>query len=132
MVPISISETLATVSTVSASEKNLRWHVCRANFVRRMFFLSYKLPYEKCSDIFPDIFEPLFCGSEKSPKIPAKFPTKFPCQESKRIHRRASAGAQGQTTVSTVSVSGSCAILKHVFPNVVFKPLSLWCNANPA
>ena len=29
------------------------------------FFLSYEFSYEKCPDIFPEIFEPSFCGSEK-------------------------------------------------------------------
>ena len=35
-------------------------------------------------------------GQKKSRKIPAKFPTKFPCEKSKKVHRRASAGAQGE------------------------------------
>ena len=39
--------------------------------------------------MFPEMFEPLFCGSEKSRKIPGKFPS--PDQKS---HRRACAGAQ--------------------------------------
>ena len=53
----------------------------------------------KMSRSFPEIFEPLFCGSEKSCKIATKFPTKFskfPGEKSKKIHRRASAGAQGE------------------------------------
>ena len=44
-----------------------------------------RISYEKCSDIFPEMFEPLFCVSEKSHKIPAKFPTKFPCKIKKKI-----------------------------------------------
>ena len=38
-------------------------------------------------------------GQKESRKIPAKFPTKFPkfpCEKSKKIHRRASAGTQGE------------------------------------
>ena len=78
----------------------LRWHVCRVNFARR-FFSSHEFSSEKCSEIFPEKFEPLFCGSEKNPrKIPSKFPTKFfkfPCDKiKKKNHRRASAGAQGE------------------------------------
>ena len=50
--------------------------------------------YEECSEISPEMFEPLFSGSEKIHKIPTKFPTKVPCKK-QEIHRRASAGAQG-------------------------------------
>ena len=68
----------------------------QSEFCTKDFFSSYEFSYEKCSDIFPEFFEPLFCGSEK---IPAKFPTKFPKfpgEKSKKNHRRASAGAQGE------------------------------------
>ena len=57
---------------------SLGWHVCRVNFVTKDF-LSYEFSYEKCSEIFPGIFEPLFCGSEKNPgKFPPNFPLNFP------------------------------------------------------
>ena len=71
----------------------LRWHVCRVNFARETF-LGYEFSYEKCSEIFPEIF----CGSEeKSRKIPAKFPTKIPCEKSKKFtDELLSAGAQGE------------------------------------
>ena len=42
-------------------------------------------------------------GQKKLCKIPAKIPTKFPkfpCEKSKKIHRRASAGAQGESTIA--------------------------------
>ena len=39
------------------------------------FLSSHEFSYEKCSEIFPEIFEALFCGSEK---IPRKFPPNFP------------------------------------------------------
>ena len=43
------------------------------------FFLSHEFSYEKCSEIFPENFEPLFCGSEKIPgKFPPNFPLNFP------------------------------------------------------
>ena len=43
------------------------------------FFLSHEFSYEKCSEIFPEMFEPLFCGSEKIPgKFPPNFPLNFP------------------------------------------------------
>ena len=44
-----------------------RWHVCRVNFARKIFF-ELRISYEKCSEIFPEYFEPLFCGSEKIPQ----------------------------------------------------------------
>ena len=49
------------------------------NFARKIFFSSHEFSYEKCSEIFPEIFEPLFCGSEKIPgKFPPNFPQNFP------------------------------------------------------
>ena len=60
----------------------LMWHVCRANFGANLFSSSYEFSYENCSDIFPGILEPSFCGSGKiSQKFPAKFLPKFPCEE---------------------------------------------------
>ena len=35
-------------------------------------------------------------GRKKSRKIPVKFPAKYPCKKSRKNHRRASAGAQGE------------------------------------
>ena len=39
------------------------------------FFSSHDFFSRQCSEIFPEMFEPLFCGSEKSRKIPAKCPS---------------------------------------------------------
>ena len=39
-----------------------------------LFLLSYEISDEKCSEIFSEMFEPLFCGSEKNP---VKFPPNF-------------------------------------------------------
>ena len=47
----------------------------QSEFCTKDFFSSHKFSYEKCSENFPEIFEPLFCGSEK---IPGKFPPNFP------------------------------------------------------
>ena len=48
------------------------------NFARKIFF-EPRISYEKCSEIFPEFFEPLFCGSEKIPwKFPPNFPLNFP------------------------------------------------------
>ena len=65
----------------------------QSDFLHEIIFLSYEFSHEKCSDICPEMFEPLFCvGLEKSRKI---IPAKFPCPKSKN-HARASAGAQGE------------------------------------
>ena len=48
-------------------------------FCTKDFFSSHEFSYERCSEIFPEIFEPLFCGSEKIPgKFPPNFPLNFP------------------------------------------------------
>ena len=77
-------------------------------FCTKDFFSSHEFSYEKCSEIFPEMFEPLFCGSEKIPgKFPPNFPLNFPnfpAKNQKKIHRRASAGAQGETLEQLPSV----------------------------
>ena len=53
--------------------------------------------------IFPRNVWAVVLWVRKNPrKIPSKFPTKFskfPCKKSKKIHRRASAGAQGEELI---------------------------------
>ena len=39
----------------------------QSEFRTKDFLLSYEFSYEKCPEISPDFFEPLFCGSEKIP-----------------------------------------------------------------
>ena len=51
----------------------------QSEFCTKDFFSSHEFSYEKCSEIFPENFEPLFCGSEKNPgKFPPNFPLNFP------------------------------------------------------
>ena len=46
---------------------------------------------------FPNIFEPLFCGSENPAKCPSNFPLDFPAEKrTRKFHPPASAGAQGE------------------------------------
>ena len=73
----------------------LRWHVCRVNFARKIFFeLRYLLT--KNAPNFPRNCLSLYSvGQKKSRKIPAK----FPCKNQKKNHRRASAGAQAEQDV---------------------------------
>ena len=65
-----------------------------------LFFVSYEFSYEKYSEIFPEMFEPSFCASEKIPqnsrqishqislrKIKKKSPTSF-CRSAGREYRR--------------------------------------------
>ena len=66
----------------------------QSEFCTKDFFLSYEF---SCPEIFPEFLSLSSVGQKKSRKIPAKFPTKFPkfpCEKSRKIHRRASAGAQ--------------------------------------
>ena len=52
-------------------------------------------------------------GQKKSRKIPSKFPTKlskFPYEKSKRIHRRASAGAQEEHIVDTDEIADAISV----------------------
>ena len=51
----------------------------QSEFCTERFFSSHEFSHEKCSEIFPENFEPLFCGSEKIPgKFPPNFPLNFP------------------------------------------------------
>ena len=51
----------------------------QSEFCTKDLFSSHEFSYEKCSEIFPEIFEPLFCGSEKIPgKFPPNLPLNFP------------------------------------------------------
>ena len=65
--------------------------------------------------MFLEFVEPLFWGSEKSLKFPAKIPPNFP-PKNRKNHRRASAGAQGEHVLaSTLSLRtvGPAAVLSH-------------------
>ena len=78
----------ATSKTSKIVQKSVKAVRLQSEFCTKDLCSSYEFSYEKCSEIFPEIFEPLFCGSEKSHKIPAKFPTKFPkfrCEKSQKI-----------------------------------------------
>ena len=46
------------------------------------FFLNYEFSYEKCSEIFPEVFEPLYFGSERI--FPPNFPPNFPAKNQKK------------------------------------------------
>ena len=72
----------------------LRSEICTKDFFQATNFLTKNAP-----KFSPKCLSLCSVGQKKSRKIPSKFPTKFstfPCEKSKEIHRRASAGAQGE------------------------------------
>ena len=72
----------------------LQNEVCTKDFFRATKFVTKNAP-----KFSPKIFSLHSVGQKKSRKIPAKFPTKFPCEKSKKVRRRASAGVQGEEFV---------------------------------
>ena len=89
------------------------------------FFSSHEFSYEKCSEIFPEIFEPLFCGSEKIPgKFPPNFPLNFPNFPAKnkkftdellqeRRENNSEAIFHGKRSSETVWIVNTAAVAKH-------------------
>ena len=63
----------------------LGWHVCRANVTRQMFF-ELRDCLRKMLRSFPKFIflRPLFGGSEKSRKIPAKSPARILAEKQKK------------------------------------------------
>ena len=93
----------------------LRWHVCRVNFARRIFLELRLFSYKKMLRNFPRKCLAFSLWVRKIPQNFRQIPTKFPCEKSKKIHRRASAGAQGErfyfTTISLIFVLLTTEIL---------------------
>ena len=72
----------------------LQSEFCTKDFFRATTFITKNAP-----KFSPEFLSLRSVGQKKSRKIPSKFPTKFskfPCEKSKKNHRRASAGAQGE------------------------------------
>ena len=107
---------LATSMTQLASQLIFRqeflgWHVCRTKLARKIYlearifsrkmlrnslkflslplkiYLEARILSRKMLRNFPEVFKPSF---------PPNFPPNFPLQNKNKIHRRASAGAQGE------------------------------------
>ena len=71
----------------------LGWQVCRTKLARKILF-ELRFFVRSMLRNFPKVFRPLFGGSKKSRKIPAKFPHKISRQKSRKIHRWASESGQ--------------------------------------
>ena len=83
----------------------LGWRICRTKLHER-FCLNDKISHEKCSETVPEILEPLFCGSEKTPKIRTKFPAKFPPKNQKNSPTSFCRSA-GRTICHSVMLNGN-------------------------
>ena len=64
---------------------DLRWHVCRVIFARKILFGATNFLTKNAPKFSPKFLSLHSAGQKKSRKIPAKFPTKFPCKKSKKI-----------------------------------------------
>ena len=80
--------------------KSLRWHVCRVNFARKIFVRATNFLTKNAPKFSPKFLSLCSVGQKKIPgKFPPNFPLNcpiFPAKNQKKIHRRASAGAQGE------------------------------------
>ena len=87
--------------TVSGSEQGVfwvkGWHVCRATFATKDFFGATNFLTKNAPEFSQNFFEPLFCGSEKIPQNSRQIPHESSLPKIKKIHRRASAEAQGES-----------------------------------
>ena len=87
--------------TEEVVEELIGWHVCRTKLARKIFS-GHKISHEKCSEIFPESFEPLigplFCGQENyfNREIPAKLPARFPSQKSTKKSPTSFCRTQGE------------------------------------
>ena len=63
--------------------------------LNQRFISNYEISHEKCSETSPNFLSLHFVGPKKFRKFPPDFPQNFP-PKNKRIHRRASARAQGE------------------------------------
>ena len=70
----------------------LGWHVCRTKLARKMFFEA-RISHEKCTEIFPNFSSLYFAGPQNSRQKSHQI---FLQKIKKKVHRRASAGAQGE------------------------------------
>ena len=95
------------------SHKIVRVARLQSEFLHADFFWATNFLTKNAPKFSPKFLSLSSVVQKKSRKIPAKLPTKFPCKKSKKIHRRASAGAQGEQIVldfflGAVILAGEC------------------------
>ena len=78
-----------------------RRHACRANVARISFCELRTFLMEKCSEIFSEFLEPLFCGGLKNSGQNSR---QMSQQNIKKNHRRDSAGAQGEGIAENMGI----------------------------
>ena len=71
----------------------------QSEFWREIYFLATNLLTKNAPKFSPKYLSLYYVDPPKSRKILATFPGKFPCEKSKKLHRRASAGAWGERMV---------------------------------
>ena len=65
----------------------LRWHVCRVEFARKIFFELRIFLRKRLRNFPPKLLSLSSVGQKKSQKIPSKVPTKFskfPCEKNQK------------------------------------------------
>ena len=78
-------------------ENCLGWHACRTKFARKIFVRATgKISQEKCSEIFPDFSAFPLWVQKKILQNSGQISCKISLQKARKIHHRASAGAQGE------------------------------------
>ena len=97
-----IHQTRLSVVVVALGTSQLFLKVARlqSEFCTKEFFRATNFVTKNAPKFSPNFLSLCSVGQKNSRKIPSKFPTKsskFPCETlKKKIHRRASAGAQGE------------------------------------
>ena len=93
----------------------------QSEFCTKVFFSSsYEFSHERCSENFPEFFEPLFCGSEKIPtKFPPNFPLNFPAKNRKKSPTSFCRSAWRRFWRMHTLVLGFCDSFSFFVPNAV-------------
>ena len=97
--PQSSEEWMQQVTDHQRLSQDIKVARLQSEFCTKTIFRVTNFVTKNAPMFSPNLLSLCSVGQKKSRKIPSKFPTKFskfPCEKSKKIHRRASAGAQGE------------------------------------